>query len=158
MAGAPLKNESPRASSVLSQTATAASAGAKPGPAGAPATITTKSWMTLRRVFFTTADVAAPEKLWNILNRMQEATLAVLGVVSTNALVPGNILRGVALTAGQTAVLTHGLGRPWQGYVIVRAQGAVNFLIDGAYPAGLTADVAVPLLSAATGTYDIYVF
>jgi len=37
-------------------------------------------------------------------------------------------------------------------------QGAVNSLVDGAYPPGLAADMVVPLLSAAAGTYDIYVF
>src|SRR5882762_3881838 len=102
MAGAPPNNTAPRASSILSQAVTPASAGAKPGPAGAPVTITTKAWVTLRQVLFTVTEVSSPDKLYDILRRMQEATLAVLGVVSTNALVPGNILRSVALTAGQT--------------------------------------------------------
>lgn len=157
MATPPVKNTAPRASSILSQETTASTASAKPLPAGAPLSITTKAWVTLRRVFFTAADVADSAKLYDILNRMQEATLQILSVVSTNQLVPGNIIRGVTLSNGVTSMVVHGLGRPWQGYFIVRAS-VVNFLIDGAYAPGLGADTVVPLTSAANGVYDIYVF
>jgi hypothetical protein len=122
--------------------------------------VTTKAWVTLRRVFFTAADVAQANKLYDILNRMQEATLQIFGVISTNQLVPGNILRNVTFESGQTQFLAHGLGREWQGYFVVRAafgSGAGAF-IDGTYPPGGTASVGIPLLSISDGTFDIYVF
>jgi hypothetical protein len=157
MATPPVKNTAPRASSILSQETTASTATAKPLPAGAPLSITTKAWVTLRRVFFTAADVADSAKLYDILNRMQEATLQILGVVSTNQLVPGNILRSIKFTSGVAQMVVHGLGRPWQGYFIVRASVA-GLLSDATYSAGSTSDSVVPLVSAADGTFDIYVF
>lgn len=160
MATTPNKVAAPRASSILSQEQTAKTQGNKAVPAGAPLSISTKAWVTLRRVFFTAADVAVSSKLYDILNRMQESTLQILGVVSTNQLVPGNILRSVTFASGQTIALAHGLGRPWQGYFCVRASfgsGAGAF-IDGSYPTGVGADTVVPLLSISDGTFDIYVF
>lgn len=159
MATPPANIKAPRASSILSQVQTATNVGAKPVPAGAPLSTATKAWITFRRVFFTVKDVGTKE-LYDILNRMQEASADVLDVVSTNQLVPGNILRGVVMAAATNYYLSHGLGRPWQGYFIVRSwPGAgVNILVDTAYPTGLTADMILPVASAATGTYDIYVF
>jgi hypothetical protein len=116
--------------------------------------------VTLKRVFFTASDVGATDKLFDILNKLQESMLGVLGVVSTNQLIPGNILRGVTFTAGQTKVLAHGLGREWQGYFCVHATDNSNFpsFTDGVYPVGVKADSVVPLFSGGSGTYDIYVF
>lgn len=159
MAAPVAKTSAPRASSILSQETTA-STPVKPAQAGAPTSVTTKAWVSLRRVFFTAADVGQAEKLYDILNRMQEATLAVLGVMTTNQLIPGNILRSVTFTAGQTQMLTHGLGREWQGYFCIRARsgsGAPTFT-DEAYVAGQQADSILPLKSANAGVYDIYVF
>lgn len=159
MAAPLLKITAPRASSVLSQISTA-SPPVKAVPAGAPTSITTKAWVTLQRVFFTVADVGQAGKLYDILNRMQESSLKVFRVVGTNQLVPGNILRGITFTAAQSQTLSHGLGRAWQGYFLVRAApgSATTFLTDGVYPAGVTADQVIPLTSSGAGTYDVYVF
>lgn len=153
------KTSAPRASSVLSQEVTA-STPAKPAPAGAPTSVATKAWVTLRRVFFTAADVGQAQKLYDILNRMQESVLQVLGVVSTNQLIPGNILRGIVFQAGETKYLAHGLGRAWQGYFVCRvaSAGGVVLILDSFYPQGLTADMVLPIVSANSGTFDIYVF
>lgn len=157
MAAPPVNNDAPRASSILSQNVTAETQGQKPVQAGAPLSTTTKSWVTMRRVSFTAEDVGQAEKLYDILNRMQEATLQVLGVVVTNQLIPGNIIRGVTFTAGQTKQLAHGLGREWQGYFCVRAT-AITVLFDGAYEAGLRADSVIPITAYYDSTVDIYVF
>lgn len=160
MATPPANTATPRASSILSQEVTAITASAKPVPDGAPLSITTKAWIVLRRVFFTAADVADAAKLYDILNRMQEATLSILSVVSTNHIIPGNILRAVAFTAGQTKDLAHGLGRPWQGYFIIRAvqgSGAPVFA-DQPSPDGVNSSSIISLNSTNSGTYDIYVF
>lgn len=106
---------------------------------------------------FTEKDVGSKE-LYDVLNRIQESILAVLGVVTTNQLIPGNILRGVAMTSGTSYFLAHGLGRQWQGYFIIRSQGAAGALVDVSYPTGLAADTTLPVQSSATGTYDIFVF
>jgi hypothetical protein len=106
---------------------------------------------------FTASDVEAADKLYDILNRMQESTQSILGVVSTNAVIPGNILRGVTFTAGQVINLVHGLEREWQGYFVVKSTGAAD-LSNTAYPPGQGADTILPLVSANAGTYDIYVF
>lgn len=158
MATPPANAKAPRASSILSQAQTATT-NLKPVPAGAPTSVTTKAWVTLRRVMFSIEDVGS-KQLYDILNRMQESVLGVLGVVTTNQLIPGNILRAVPMTAGGNYYLAHGLGRPWQGYFIVRQyQGAAaNGLVDIPYTTGLAADTILPVSSAATGTYDIYVF
>lgn len=158
MATPPANAKAPRASSILSQAQTATTS-TKPVPAGAPTSVTTKAWVTLKRVMFTIDDVGSAQ-LYDILNRMQESVLGVLGVVTTNSLIPGNILRAVAMTAGVNYYLAHGLGRPWQGYFITRQyEGAVaNGLIDIPYPTGLAADSILPVFSVSTGTYDIYVF
>lgn len=159
MAAPATKNVAPRASSILSQENTASTQGGKPVPPGAPLSVTTKAWVTLKRVFFTASDVGAADKLFDILSKMQEATLSVLGVVSTNQLIPGNILRGVTFTPSQTLLLAHGLGREWQGYFCVRTSaGGPVLLSDGVYPAGVGADSVVPLKCINSGTYDIYVF
>jgi hypothetical protein len=159
MAAPATKNSAPRASSILSQEVTADS-GTKPVPAGAPLSVITKTWVTLRRVFFTASDVADAAKLYDVMNKMQESVLSVLGVVSTNQLIPGNILRSVTFTAGQTQALAHGLGRKWQGYFCVHATASSGYPLftDGAYPAGVGADSVVPLFSGNSGTYDIYIF
>lgn len=116
--------------------------------------------MKLRRVFFTVSDVSDPKRLYDVINRLQESILSVLGVVSTNQMIPGNILRAVPFTAGQSRMLVHGLNRPWQGYFCVRAQlgSGVPLFADTAYVAGTTADKILPLNSTNAGTYDIYVF
>lgn len=158
MAAPSVKATAPRASSILSQEVTADTQGGKPVPAGAPLTTSSGAWVTLRRVFFTAADVGQAEKLYDILNRMQEATLQILGVVSTNQILPGNILRGVKFTTdAQTQQLAHGLGRKWQGYFIVRAS-LITILTDGVYSAGIGADTVIPLKSLYASTVDIYVF
>jgi hypothetical protein len=162
VATSPAKSAAPRASSILSQAQTAKTAGSgvKPMPAGAPLSISTKPWVTLRRADFNTKDMADPERLYQVLTKMQEAILSVLGVVVTNQMVPGNIIRTVTFTSNSTQMLAHGLGRSWQGYVCIRAQagsGAPAFT-DVALASGLTNDIVLPLHSANAGTYDIYVF
>lgn len=159
MASPPVKAAAPRASSILSQE-TSARNPTKPQPSGAPLNITTKAWVTLRRVFFTVADFEAPDKIYDVVNRVQEATLQVLGVISTNQLLPGNILRSVTFTAGQTQMLAHGLGREWQGFFHCRVYPGAGdpILKEIAYASGVGADSVLPLISTNAGTYDIYVF
>lgn len=149
-----------RASSVLDQTPKASTQQAKPALAGAPSSILTRQWVQLRRVLFTKGDLADVDKLFDLLNRFQESILSVLGVVTTNQLIPGNILRNVAMNSAGTYYLAHGLGRPWQGYFIVRNyQGsAYGALRDIALPQGMTADKILAVQSQQTGTFDIYVF
>ena len=159
MATPPAKVTAPRASSILSQEQTATTP-TKPAPSGAPTSITTRAWVTLRRAFFTIAEVTEPGKLFDVLNRMQESTEQILGVVSTNQLIPGNIIRGVVFGAGETKYLAHGLGREWQGYFPTRATAVsgVILLTDVAQPPGVGKDTVLPLLSGNAGTFDIYVF
>lgn len=147
----------PRASSILIQP-TPGAVLSKPPAAGAPASISTKAWAAFRQVFFTVGDVTDAGKLYTVLDRLQKNLVAIFGVVTTNAIIPGNIIRGVVFTAGQTQYLAHGLGRPWQGYFCVRAQTNPAVFTDVAYATGTTADSILPLLSGNAGTYDIYVF
>jgi len=161
MATPPHGNAAPRASSILSQATTAAVA-VKPTMVGAPTSVTTKAWVLLRRVFFNAEDVADPKRLYDILNRIQENLLAVLGVVSTNQIVPGNILRNVKFSAFVPINLAHGLGRKYQGYFVVRAYNApttfpmINDLL--LIPSTLDASKVVVLLSNQDFTCDLYVF
>lgn len=159
MASPPAKAAAPRASSVLSQEVNAKNP-TKPQPTGAPRNITTKAWVTLRRVFFTVKDFEAPDKIYDVVNRVQEATLQILGVISTNQLLPGNILRSVTFTAGQTQMLAHGLGREWQGYFCCRSYPGAGacVLTEAAYSSGVNSDTVLPVTSTNAGTYDIYVF
>jgi hypothetical protein len=156
----PVNVTAPRASSVLSQATTAKTNQQKKTQAGAPVSVSTSGWVTLRRTFFTATDVANPTKLYDVLNKLQENLLGVLGVVTTNQMIPGNILRSVSMVANGSYYLAHGLNRQWQGYFIVRSYvgSGPNLLIDIPYPSGMTGDKILPVESPTTGTYDIYVF
>lgn len=68
------------------------------------------------------------------------------------------VIQQVTVTAGQEINLAHGLGRPYQGYFPVRAQGASPLLYEVALSTGLTADRYVRLHFVNAGTFDILVY
>ena len=127
------------------------------GVTSAP-TITSGAWTTLRRVMFTAKDVADPERLYQVLYKVQDLVHQGLGPVVQNPLLNGNHVRGVAFTAGQTVTLSHGLARPYSGYHCTRAQGGYPSFQESALASGLSSDASVALTSANAGTFDFYFF
>lgn len=157
MAAPPVKNTAPRATSVLNFSSVGNTVGGKPSIPGGPLIVKTFAWVSLKLIAFSDKDVVT-DRLPDTLRRLQENILNALGTLITNPVLVGNVLRGITFTAAQTQYLTHGLNRPWQGYVCVRAQTNPAALTDVALAPGQTADRILPILSANAGTYDIYVF
>jgi hypothetical protein len=104
--------------------------------------------------------VQDPRTLTRKMNDDNAATAAKLAEHDSNPMNSGVVLQGIVFTAGQTQSLKHGLGRPWNGYQIVRAQTNPAQMTDVANPNGQTgADVNfLTLKSANAGTYDIWVY
>ena len=59
---------------------------------------------------------------------------------------------------GQTVPINHGLGRAYQGFYVIRAQGGAPALVEAALPAGVGANRMIALTSANAGTYDLLIF
>jgi hypothetical protein len=104
--------------------------------------------------------VADPHVITRKMNSDNAAVAAKFGDYDSNPMLSGTILRNVVFSAGQTLKLKHGLGRPWHGYLIVRAQTNPAQMIDVANPSGSTGPDPnfLTLRSTNAGTYDVWIF
>ncbi len=125
---------------------------------GQTPTVTSSSWAPIKRTFFTAKDVADPESLYKVLYKLQENFHALAKPLSQNAAIPANRHTGIVFTAGQTLYIQHRLGRAFQGYHCVRAQGGFPSFMEAAFPAGTDASSILPLTSQNAGTFDLLIF
>ena len=116
------------------------------------------AWRSLRRVLFSAKDLADPERLYEVVYKVQDLIFQGIGPVLQNAIVPGNRLTSVAFSSGQTRILAHGLGRAYQGYFHVRAIGGYGAFQEVALPSGVSNSTSIALQALNGGTFDLYIF
>lgn len=121
-------------------------------------TILTRSLVALRQVSFNADSLSTPQQLYAVIHALQQNVLRVVRVLAANPLLGANHLTGWTFTANQTQNIPHRLGRPWQGYIVCRAQVNPASFIDAPYPPGTNSSQLLPLTSANAGTYDFLVF
>lgn len=102
--------------------------------------------------------VQDPRTFTKQLNTQLEAIKKIVDDHATSPLLGGNVLHDVVFTAAQTQSLKHGLGKPWSGYVVIRAQTAGALIFDVANPTGASSKDIITLKSTNAGIYDIWVF
>lgn len=127
------------------------------GSQTAPTTLT-RNGLAIRQVQFSAESLKDSAELYRVLTNLQRNYTDALRTVGTSPIVEVNIIRAVVFQTGQTQMISHGLGRAYQGWMVVRAQGLVASMVEGALLAGLSATQVLPLTSANAGTYDIMVF
>jgi hypothetical protein len=110
----------------------------------------------LRKLFFTADDLKDPSRLYQLLILMQSSTVNAFESLKSNPTLHGVSL-SATFTAGQTLNLKHGLGRPWVGYQVTRAQTNPWQGIDTVYPVGTSASLILPLKSTNAGTYQFWI-
>lgn len=124
-------------------------------------TIVTKAANALRQIFFTASDLADPNKLYQVLQRFNASLTAALTVLGQNPLQNGNLILGVAIGNGAQAVIMHGLGRPYVGYLMVNDHGVSGGSIFniGTLPPGVTTSQAIALVNESSASvFDFWVF
>lgn len=121
-------------------------------------TILSRTWLQVQQVFFTSADLKDPDRLYRVLHVIQQNLSKALRVIALNASISGNRLTGVVFPAGQVQYIPHGLGRAYQGWYVVRAVGHASDLVETTLPAGTTSAQFLPLVSATGGTHDLWIF
>src|SRR5256885_14446182 len=89
----------------------------------------------------------------DLLNRLQQMILAAFQFLFSQPLGLGQVLvKGVALTTAATSV-RHGLGRPVQGWIVVRADAQATVIDDGG-----TDPTTINLTASADATVSILFF
>lgn len=120
--------------------------------------LTSRALVALQRVFFTEADVASPQRLYQILYDLQRYISLAIRPLSENPLTFGNIIGPVSMTSGFAQLIPHRLGRAYQGFLCVRAQGASWVGYEAGLPAGATAAQFIAISPGSTGTYTFLVW
>jgi hypothetical protein len=133
----------------------------QPSAAQGKATVISRSMQGIKQVFFTSSDLKDPDKLYQVVSKLQDFIRQALRPLTTCPLLVGNLLANQSLTGGTTAYLNHGLGRPPVGVIVVAGPTRdINDTIAGtlALPAQVTASQQVGVQSATSGTYSFWVF
>jgi hypothetical protein len=117
----------------------------------------------VREMFFTSADLAKPDRLYQVIHQIQQNLALALRIIGDNPMITGRNLTGIAATAGQQQNIKHGLGRPYVGWFATGAHATTASFVeilpgDPGYPPGLNKGNALVLLSANTGVYNLFVF
>jgi hypothetical protein len=90
------------------------------------------------------------------LGKVQDALTTALGPVLGSAIVDGRLIEGVALASGSANTITHGLGRPPKGWLVVRSDADARYWDDQANNS--TPGRTLRLNSSATATVSLWVF
>lgn len=61
------------------------------------------------------------------LSRVMDTTDESFKVIRSKAILDGRLITGVSITVGTKKVISHGLGRPLQGWIIIRQSADCNF-------------------------------
>ena len=121
-------------------------------------TVMQRALFAIRKVFFTSADLQEPDKLYQVIRQIDDGVTTALRSVSTSPILNGNLLRGVVFQMGQTIYLNHGLGRVYIGVIATQAIGNPWLYTIAALPMGVTGSQVIPLTSVNAGTYDLWIF
>lgn len=90
------------------------------------------------------------------VRRLEDAVDDVVRPLSSNPLLDGRLIEGVAITSGTTKLVDHGLGRAWRGWYVVDRNANANVYRDTASRAEASRQLA--LLASATVTVTLWVF
>jgi len=129
-------------------------------PVGSQAkpSVLTRAALAIRQLQFTGDDLKESSRLYRVLNDLHSAVSSALQSLASNPTLSGVLLSGEVFTGGQTRTLTHGLGRAFRGWYVVRAQGGVAAFVEAGLPAGMTPTQGLSLTSTNAGTFDLFVF
>jgi hypothetical protein len=70
----------------------------------------------------------------------------------------GQVITGLAVTAGTAFTVAHGLGRAWTGYEVVATSGSAMMILRNASTPATNPAAQISLLPSATGTISLRVF
>lgn len=121
-------------------------------------TILSRAAVALRGVFFTSADLQKPDRLYQVISALQTNVASVVRSLASNVTLSSVRLSGNVFWSGQTVLINHGLGRPYLGWYVVRAQGGAASFVEAALPPGVDTSQAIAITSANAGTFDLIVF
>jgi hypothetical protein len=83
-----------------------------------------------QRPTFTSEVVTDTSKLQRSLTAMRDWVEHVTAPASSSPLMNAALFRNIAMTSGVTAIIKHGLHRPYQGYFCTRSRGAAWSVIE----------------------------
>ena len=126
--------------------------------AGTTTTLTSRALVALQKVFFTAESISDPQRLYKVLYDIQRFASLAIRPLGENPLSFGNPIGPVAMVSGTTQLLSHRLGRAYQGWYCVRAQGTSWVGVEAALPAGASASQIIALKPGSTGTYSFLVW
>jgi hypothetical protein len=127
-------------------------------------TILTRSAIAVREMFFTSADLQKPDKLYQVIHAIQQNLSKALRVLGSNPMLSGIAITGQSCTASTQVNIAHGLGRPYRGFIVTGAQHGSYAQFeevvpgDNGYPPGLSKSTYLVLFPGNTGTFDFWVF
>jgi hypothetical protein len=126
-------------------------------------TILTRSALAVREMFFTSVDLQKPDRLYQVVHAIQQNLSKALRLLGSNPMISGNQIAGVVCVGGTQFNLAHGLGRPYQGFLVTSAnQGFPSFSEivpgQGGYPSGATKATFLVLAPANSGTFSFWVY
>lgn len=120
--------------------------------------VLTRSLIGIRQLFFTSNDLADPEKLYQVIARLQSNLIAAIRPLAENPTLAGVLVTGVVFVGGDTQLVSHGLGRAFAGFYCVDAAGTSWAGKRVASPTGTTAAQMIALTNPTAGTYSFWVF
>lgn len=88
---------------------------------------------------------------------MQRETAAVRSAANASPFIGGRMLPSVSIAAGDTTV-SHGLLRPWSGYVVTRVRSGTPAPLQDATTQPANAKLQLAVTSASAFVADIWVF
>lgn len=126
-------------------------------------TILARVALSVREMFFTSADLQKPDRLYQVIHQVQQNLSKALRVLGSNRQLSGNEITGITCTAGTQFIVSHGLGRPYVGFYATYAHGApAQFTVilpsDVGYPPGVTTSQVLVLVTGNTGTYNLWIY
>lgn len=129
--------------------------------ANAKQKVLTAAQTGLQKIFFTSADLKDPERLYQVISKLRDFLVQALQPLRSCPILTGNLIQSQSLGATATYV-DHGLGRPPIGVIAVAGPDrAINDSIRGTLtlPPGVTASQKVAVAAVfSVGTYDLWIF
>ena len=130
--------------------------------ANAKQKVLTAAQTGLQRIFFTSADLKDPERLFQVIAKLRDFITQALQPLRSCPILTGNLLQSQALTTTGPTYVDHGLGRAPVG--VIATSGPSRDIADSirgglTLPVNVTAAQKVAVQAKTTnGSYDLWIF
>jgi hypothetical protein len=141
--------------------------------ANAKQKVLTAAQTGLQKIFFTSADLQDPNRLYQVISKLRDFITQALQPLRSCPILTGNLVQAQKFSPGGTTLVQHGLGRPFVGAIpLIPAFSPIGnasntIPVSYAYntlPAGLTSSTHVALyaqssqLPGSPWQADVWVF